>query len=497
MLTKEENERLTRVGPGTPMGELLRRYWYPVASVAELQKRPTKFVRLLGESLVLYRDRQGRYGLLGARCPHRRVSLVYGIPEDDGLRCAYHGWYFNGQGQCIDQPGEPWDSTFKDKVQTVAYPAQELGGMVFAYLGPEPAPLLPRYDLFAWDNTLRQIGATVVPCNWLQIMENSLDPLHAEWLHRRYMQYILDLQGEDTTRLQGRIRPHAKMGFDVFEHGIIKRRVIEGQTEDHDNWVYGHPVVFPNMLRAGAIGTAAFQIRVPMDDTHTWHVWYETYRPGGPVPPQEMVPYYEVPWQDAAGEFITDYVDGQDIMCWVTQGDVAERDLERLGVSDTGIILFRQLLQEQMARVEAGEDPMEVYRDPAANQLIAVPQERDHDGTTAATTMDPRRQRTSRVRFSPYFPELQAQFLALHEQAVASGQVDDGAAPPVPPTTGWGHREVQILPPDGDAGNGHAAAGNGANAPGPASNGHEEPTTARAAEPTAAPARGPGTPSSR
>jgi 5,5'-dehydrodivanillate O-demethylase len=369
--------------------------------------------------------------------------------------------------------------------------------MVFAYLGPEPAPLLPRYDLFAWDNTLRQIGATVVPCNWLQIMENSLDPLHAEWLHRRYMQYILDLQGEDTTRLQGRIRPHAKMGFDVFEHGIIKRRVIEGQTEDHDNWVYGHPVVFPNMLRAGAIGTAAFQIRVPMDDTHTWHVWYETYRPGGPVPPQEMVPYYEVPWQDAAGEFITDYVDGQDIMCWVTQGDVAERDLERLGVSDTGIILFRQLLQEQMARVEAGEDPMEVYRDPAANQLIAVPQERDHDGTTAATTMDPRRQRTSRVRFSPYFPELQAQFLALHEQAVASGQVDDGAAPPVPPTTGWGHREVQILPPDGDAGNGHAAAGNGANAPGPASNGHEEPTTARAAEPTAAPARGPGTPSSR
>ena len=141
--------------------------------------------------------------------------------------------------------------------------------------------------------------------------------------------------------------------------------------------------------------------------------------------------------------------------------------------------------------------------DPAANQLIAIPQERDHDGTTAATTMDRRRARTSRVRFSPYFPELQAQFLALHEQAVASGRVDDGAAPPVPPTTGWGHREVQILPPDGHAGNGRAAAANGtgasgtnapapavngASAPAPASNGHDAiAAPARPTDPAAAP----------
>src|SRR5688572_27767940 len=127
MLSKELNERLTRVGPGTPGGELLRRYWHPIAGTAELDVEPVKKVRLLGEDLVLYRDQSGTLGLIDQRCPHRRVSLEYGIPESEGLRCPYHGWRFNQEGKCLEQPCEPWDSTFKDRITTRAYPVQEMG----------------------------------------------------------------------------------------------------------------------------------------------------------------------------------------------------------------------------------------------------------------------------------------------------------------------------------------------------------------------------------
>ena len=141
MLTEQENNELTRVGPGTRMGELMRRYWHPIAAVSEMDTRWTKRVRLLGEDLVLYKDRQGRFGLIGEQCPHRRASLAYGIPTNEGIRCPYHGWMFDGTGRCLEQPNEPEGSAFKDKVRTAGYPVQELGGLVFAYLGPLPAPV--------------------------------------------------------------------------------------------------------------------------------------------------------------------------------------------------------------------------------------------------------------------------------------------------------------------------------------------------------------------
>ena len=124
MLTAELNEKLTRVGPGTPGGNLLRRYWYPVAAIAELNNRPTKRVRILGEDLVLFRDRSGNLGLIDERCAHRRISLYYGIPEPDGLRCPYHGWLYDGEGNCLEQPAEPVGSTFKEKIKMRAYPVQ-------------------------------------------------------------------------------------------------------------------------------------------------------------------------------------------------------------------------------------------------------------------------------------------------------------------------------------------------------------------------------------
>ena len=376
MLPVKENERLTQVGRGTAMGELLRRYWHPVAATAELDENPVKLVKLLGESLVLFRDRQGQLGLIGDTCPHRRVSLLYGIPEAEGLRCCYHGWMFDRTGQCVEMPAEAPHSTFKQRVKISGYPVQEMSGLIFAYLGPEPAPLLPRWDLFVMDGVWRDIGLTVIPCNWLQCMENSLDPVHTEWLHGHYYNYVLERKREKDERGKGfvsRVIPHhLKIGFDVFEYGIIKRRVREGGSEEDTEWRLGHPILFPNILRVGW----TFQIRVPMDDTHTWHVMYQVY----PVPPgveeeQTTIPAYEIPLKDERGQHITDFVLGQDMAAWVTQGPIAARQLEKLAESDKGIILYRRLLQEQLALAEQGGDPMNVFRDPEQNKILHIPVE--------------------------------------------------------------------------------------------------------------------------
>src|SRR6185369_11937392 len=144
---------LTRIGPGTPMGDLMRRYWQPIGAVSEMEGKWTRKVRLLGEDLVLFRDRQGRFGLVAEQCTHRRASLLHGIPTQDGIRCPYHGWEFDLTGACRNQPNEVDNPNFRSKVGTRAYPVQELGGLHFAYLGPLPAPELPRFDGFVHPGT--------------------------------------------------------------------------------------------------------------------------------------------------------------------------------------------------------------------------------------------------------------------------------------------------------------------------------------------------------
>ena len=156
MVSVETNERLTHVGPGTPCGELMRRYWVPIAPYAQLQENPVRKVRVLGEDLVLFQTERGQLGLIGERCLHRAVDLQFGFPDEDGLRCPYHGWLYGADGRCLDTPLEDPTKTFKNQLRLTAYPVQELGGLVFAYLGPEPAPLLPRWDLFVWPNAVRQ-----------------------------------------------------------------------------------------------------------------------------------------------------------------------------------------------------------------------------------------------------------------------------------------------------------------------------------------------------
>ena len=234
-------------------------------------------------------------------------------------------------------------------------------------------PLLPRWEQLTWDNAVREVCISELPCNWLQCQENSLDPVHNEWLHAYYGNVVRN-GVHALPELRG---THLKIGFDVFEHGIIKRRVEAGYTEEDDDWKEGHPIMFPNILLVGDEVRSTFQFRVPVDDENTYHVSYYVWRPapGAQAPRQESVPYRYVPLKDENDRYINDILFNQDYLAWVTQGPVAKRHLEKLGESDKGIILFRKLLQEQAQLVADGGDPMNTFRDPAENEAISLPLE--------------------------------------------------------------------------------------------------------------------------
>jgi 5,5'-dehydrodivanillate O-demethylase len=399
MLNAAEQDRLTRVGPGTPMGQLLRHYWFPILASSELPAGQAREVRLLGEDLAVFRGPDGDLGLLTRQCPHRGASLGYGVATCEGLACPYHGWVFNKLGTCVHMPAEKEKPRLLERAAVTAYGVEELGGLIFAYLGPEPAPLLPRYDLFVWEGVLRDVGRAEIPCNWLQIMENSVDPVHVEYLHGKHLGHQLKQDSESGSKGYG--RKHEKIGFDIFEYGIIKRRVLAGGSEADDDWRIGHPLIFPVMLRVGAQNQHRFQIRVPVDDVTTMHYWYSCYQPppGLQAPPQDEVPLYEVPWRTEKGDFRVDFVDGGDIMAWVSQGAIADRSKELLVSSDRGIVLLRKLLSDQIERVERGEDPMGLIRNPELNNMISFAQEYDKMGGSIEFLR--RAMDISHARFSP------------------------------------------------------------------------------------------------
>lgn len=204
-----------------------------------------------------------------------------------------------------------------------------------------------------------------------------MDPVHTEWLHAYQMDYVLDRKGEPVPKDdQGRyiVQRHVRIGFDVFEHGIYKRRLLEGQSEDHDDWLSGHPVLFPTILKTtGSVGLAGtLQIRVPLDDTHTMHYMYRCAKAGPDEPMQDGVPVYDLPLYNDDGQFRIDVTIVQDFMAWATQGPVADRTVEKLGESDKGIILYRRLLKQQLDIAADGGDPINVFREPAPNGVIDV-----------------------------------------------------------------------------------------------------------------------------
>lgn len=380
MESMEQNNLLTQVGREAPIGQLMRRYWQPFAAASEITERWTLRVRLLGEDLVLFRDRQNRLGLIAEQCPHRRASFAHGIPTDNGIRCPYHGWEYSAEGKCLNQPNERDNCAFRDTVSTDAYPVQELGGVLFAYMGPKPVPLLPRLDGFVRAGTIRQMGRVILPVNWLQIMENSMDPIHTEWLHGHLHEFKKEQEGVKVA-ISAR---HEKIDFREFEYGMTKHRLLEGHSEDGDDWQIGHPIVFPNTLAVGNGDEKSryysFQIRVPVDDTHTLHIWYNAYVPpaGVEVPPHllDKLHLYDVPFKDAQGDFIVDNVDGQDMMAWISQGAIADRSKEHLGATDKGVAMYRRVLKRELKKMESGVDPIAVVRDPTKNVCIDLPNER-------------------------------------------------------------------------------------------------------------------------
>lgn len=366
MLTQEQNDRLTRVGPGTPAGNLLRRYWLPVAVAAELtEENPVQFVRILGENLVLFRDTTGRMGLINDRCAHRGVSLSYGRVEERGIACAYHGWLYDVDGNCLETPAEPAGSRFHLTVKQRAYPVQRFIGLYWTYMGPEPQPLIPRYDVWVRQDGKRKVFVQPrLDCNWFQAMENSVDPAHLQVLHQ-------------DTALRHRTPVNVSRGFtdDVtgfsfyeFELGIMKHREYTSGHADE------HPLIFPNILRQAN----CTQIRVPMDDTHTkiFFVRFFANEDGRTEDEAEPEVEYIAPYKDPPDElhpfarFRLDAVQCQDHMAWETQGPIADRTTERLATSDRGIVMLRELMNREMDRMEAGEDPKGVVRDPAGNRML-------------------------------------------------------------------------------------------------------------------------------
>ena len=356
MLDQQTNELITRVGPGSPMGELLRRYWMPIAPKSEIDEKGKRQIRLLGEDLVVFKDATGRYGLVAEHCSHRGASLFYGKVEEDGIRCPYHGWKYDVNGKCLEQPAESGDSKHKENIRHPAYPVEELGGVLFGYLGPSPAPLLPRYDILVRDDWVRRIELhPVLDCNWLQPMENAVDPAHLYWLHGY-------TGGARTARDE-------RNDFEVFEYGLYKYHYDEKRIEVH-------PLVFPNILR-GPGNVAHF--RIPMDDTHTG-ILYVIYSPTADGKPngQKEVPYKYIgpikePYDDYGFLRYQHHMKtfaSQDGMAWETQGLMADRTKEHLGSSDKGVVMLRQLFRLQLEKIKNGEDPIGIIRDPAKNDLI-------------------------------------------------------------------------------------------------------------------------------
>ena len=267
MLTREENERMTRVGPGTPAGELLRRYWYPIGVSQDLtDEQPTRFVRLIGEDLVLFKDKSGNLGLIQDHCVHRGASLLYGRVEERGIACAYHGWLYDTHGNCLETPAEPTDSKLYLTIMARACPVQQFIGLYWAYLGPEPVPAIPHYDLWVRKDGQRLIYVQPrLDANWLTPMENSVDPAHSRVLHSVGMALRA---GRTPNTTRGATDEVEYFDFYELPIGIMKKRVSRNGHIDQ------HPLVFPNILRHGN----DTQIRVPIDDTHT-QVYFVNFTP--------------------------------------------------------------------------------------------------------------------------------------------------------------------------------------------------------------------------
>jgi phenylpropionate dioxygenase-like ring-hydroxylating dioxygenase large terminal subunit len=386
MLSPEENERVTRVGRGTPMGETFRRYWIPVALSSELTEAdgdPVR-VRVLGEDLVAFRATDGAIGLVDASCPHRLAPMFFGRNEECGLRCVYHGWKFDVHGTCVDMPSEPPDSLFKTKVTIAAYPTWEGGGIVWAYLGPkETMPPPPDYELTRAPATHRHTSKTFEACNWMQALEGGIDTAHSTHLHNMAI--------HDKTRLRNRDGA-PRIEVERTDYGYRYAGVRRAGDDDYVR-VY-HYVMPAQQIRGGVtdrhgkglneVPAIHGHIWVPIDDESCFaYNWMYSYDPQIPITPEwaeswesytgrgkeHLLPGFRLK-QNKDNDYLIDRdvqrtqtatgiagVNTQDFAMQEGMGTVVDRSREHLGTSDRAIIAMRQLLVEAIDAVARGERP--------------------------------------------------------------------------------------------------------------------------------------------
>jgi 5,5'-dehydrodivanillate O-demethylase oxygenase subunit len=387
MLKTSDNAIFTQVGPDTPGGKWLRRYWHPIAisdqwtgiktlwkcdeqfqfksrfgTVSEFGERVATFngkptaVRILGEDLVLFRDEAGRLGLLGLHCPHRGTSLEFGRIREDGIECCYHGWKFDVNGNCLAQPAEPAESTLKSKVHHKAYSVKELGGLIWAYLGPGEAPILPKVDVVAREDGIRAVeNYGLWPANYFQLIENAPDATHTGILHAG--------KGGERSDIWGHEIPQAT--WEENEYGLkttSKRSNLTRYAQFILPTAYrlaqpwpGGKVKWP---RASAIW------KTPVDDTHTLMLSVV------------FTPFKDGQAPDLPPGFTFDITDAlhvhrlQDYQAIISQGEVADRTAEVLGTSDGGIILLRKIIMDGVRAVQEGRDPKGVWHDAKMDKLL-------------------------------------------------------------------------------------------------------------------------------
>lgn len=398
MLSAADNEFITRVGPGTPMGNLFRQYWVPAMMSSELPKRDSRPVRvmLLGEKLIGFRDSEGRVGLIQDSCPHRGASLFFGRNEGSGIRCIYHGWKFDINGACVDMMNEPPGSEFKSRIKARTYPCVEKAGMVWTYMGPrEVPPPMPALEGLDRPEDVIDVGVGMRECNWLQGLEGDIDTSHAGILHG----------GADKPEM-------VKPGTPEY-YGLIDRAPRYISTDTDFGCMYGAyrpagegqlywriaQLMFPCFVNIPGTGRLDIRMWVPMDDTHTMYyiirrkasdpAWNHQGNRFLVYPVIKLEPENGSDWygrfrlqqrldndwyvdRDAQEDLVSfSGITGvwtQDDAVTVSMGPILDREIEHLGVSDTMIIRARQRYMEaaralaEDGTVPPGVDTPELYR---------------------------------------------------------------------------------------------------------------------------------------
>ena len=392
-MTKEENYLLTRTGPGTPCGELMRRYWQPVALSEETPPGGAPLpVMLLGEELVLFRDDQGRLGLLRLHCSHRGADLSYGRVEDGGLRCIYHGWLYDIRGRCLDQPGEPGGGAHRDQIRHPAYPCHEQAGVIFAYLGPGEPPLFPNVEFLNAPEEYRGAGKYFHDCNYLQANEGNIDLSHLSFLH--YLERNPEQSDKDLSR-RGEAPAEETADAELTRFGVRSCKIRRDMGPDRYN-LYITDFVVPNFtvhwgnIATGRLGYSV-NWHVPIDDTRHWKYMF-TVRRDRPLDEQEALRWrvgaaadYRFQ-QNKSNRYLQDRATMKREVytglglsfplhdAWATegQGPIQDREREHLVTMDKAIVAARKLMLKAIRDVEEGRDPQNVVRDAKANRFPVI-----------------------------------------------------------------------------------------------------------------------------